>query len=486
MGLTLNKKFLLLYAAFALTGFLCVSTVTSELLTRHLVEKKASDFYREGLYLSDQYVSNYFEAQENRKTLSTIQSHLSALDVYLDAQIWLISRKGELILDSAKSDSLAERKEISGFHSVLPGGKYYMVGDFFGMFQEKELSVLIPVSHNYHVRGYIAIHTPMSSIIQQKEDFLLPFYLTLLMFMFLGFVFAAANWMLVYRPLRKLQRASNAYAAGNFGSPIAMDRDDELGILSHTMDYMAQALKESDEDQRKLISNISHDFRSPLTSIKGYIEAMLDGTIPVEIQEKYLHIVLRETERLTKLTSGLLTLNSMDPKLNRLDKTNFDINGVIKNTAASFEGTCTARRITIDLLFSDPASYVCADVGKIQQVLYNLIDNAIKFSDENSVITVETTAKYEKIFVSVRDTGIGIPKDSLKKIWERFYKTDLSRGKDKKGTGLGLSIVKEIIQLHDENINVISTEGVGTEFIFSLSKTADGAGQRDEMIRGYS
>ena len=114
-------------------------------------------------------------------------------------------------------------------------------------------------------------------------------------------------------------------------------------------------------------------------------------------------------------------------------------------------------------------------MAKIQQVIYNLIDNAIKFSHPDSSITVETTEKNEKVFVSVKDTGIGIPKDSLKKIWERFYKTDVSRGKDKRGTGLGLSIVREIIQAHDENINVISTDGVGTEFIFtlSLSKTQE-------------
>lgn len=107
---------------------------------------------------------------------------------------------------------------------------------------------------------------------------------------------------------------------------------------------------------------------------------------------------------------------------------------------------------------------------KIQQVLYNLIDNAIKFSDTDSSIVIETTEKPDKVYVSVKDFGIGIPRQSLNKIWDRFYKTDLSRGKDKKGTGLGLSIVKEIMQAHHENVNVISTEGVGTEFIFTLPK----------------
>ncbi|MDO4261136.1 MAG: HAMP domain-containing sensor histidine kinase [Eubacteriales bacterium] len=476
MHLSLNVKFILAYLAFALLSFLGISTITSHLMLENAVEEKASAFYQEGVYLSEQYVGNYFEAQEDTDARSAIQSQLSSLSVYLDAQIWLIRRDGEIILDSDTSDSSVAGQVIEAFSPVLPGSTYYTTGDFFGMFRTETLSTLIPVTHNYHVRGYIAIHTPMASVVRIKEGYLLSIYITMIFLMILGFLFAAANWLIVYRPLRKLRRASAEYASGNFDYPIAMNRFDELGSLARTMNFMAGALRDSDEDQRKMISNISHDFRSPLTSIKGYVEAMLDGTIPPGMQEKYLNIVLRETERLTGLTSGLLTLNAMDPKQNRLSRTDFDINAVIRNTVASFEGTCTARRITVDLLFSDWHSYVNADVGKIQQVLYNLIDNAIKFSHPDSKITIETTSKYEKIFISVRDTGIGIPRDSLKKIWERFYKTDLSRGKDKKGTGLGLAIVREIIQLHGENINVVSTEGVGTEFIFSLSRAAQETG----------
>ena len=198
---------------------------------------------------------------------------------------------------------------------------------------------------------------------------------------------------------------------------------------------------------------------------------MADGTIPVEMQDKYLKIILFETERLTDLTKDLLTLNEFDTKHLLLNRTEFDIQQLIKDTAASFEGTCTSKHITIDLLFASRTLTVWADQRKVQQVLYNLLDNAIKFSEFDSSITIETTERGEKAFISVKDNGIGIPRQSLNKIWERFYKTDLSRGKDKKGTGLGLSIVKEVIQAHNENINVISTEGVGTEFIFSLSKT---------------
>ena len=198
---------------------------------------------------------------------------------------------------------------------------------------------------------------------------------------------------------------------------------------------------------------------------------MIDGTIPEEMHEKYLTIVLNETERLAKLTNSLLTLNNLNTKGLLLDKTDFDINIIIRNVAASFEGTCRAKKIAIELVLTGEEMYVTADMGKIQQVLYNLLDNAIKFSHNDSVIKLETTEKHSKVFVSVKDSGIGIPKDNLRFIWDRFYKSDISRGKDKKGTGLGLSITKEIIQSHGEHINVISTEGVGTEFIFSLPKS---------------
>ena len=276
---------------------------------------------------------------------------------------------------------------------------------------------------------------------------------------------------MVYIPLRKITEATEQYAAGNMHYEFSVDSEDEMGYLAASLNYMASEIARSEDNQKKFVANVSHDFRSPLTSIKGYLEAMLDGTIPPEMHEKYLTIVLNETDRLTKLTNSLLTLNNLNTKGVMLERTDFDINQVIRNVAASFEGTCRQKNVAIELVLVGDYLYVNADMGKIQQVLYNLLDNAIKFSHHDSAIKIEITEKRSKIFVSVKDRGIGIPKDDLKLIWDRFYKSDLSRGKDKKGTGLGLSITKEIIHAHGEHINVISTEGVGTEFIFSLPKS---------------
>ena len=250
-----------------------------------------------------------------------------------------------------------------------------------------------------------------------------------------------------------------------------VEGEDEMGYLAASLHYMAQTVAGSEDDQKKFIANVSHDFRSPLTSIRGFLEAMLDGTIPPEMHEHYIGVVLNETERLTKLTNSLLTLNNLNTKGMLLHMTDWNINDVIRKVSASFEQVCRSKNIRIRLILSGDVLYVHADIDKIQQVLYNLVDNAIKFSGAGSVIEIETTEKGGKVFVSVKDNGIGIPKEDQNQIWERFYKTDLSRGKDKKGTGLGLSIVREIIRAHGENISLVSTQGVGSKFTFTLKRS---------------
>jgi signal transduction histidine kinase len=315
------------------------------------------------------------------------------------------------------------------------------------------------------------MHSPLQGI--KNECIRVIDIINICFLIFLGFFFLVFMYLyyLTIQPLHKLNKAADEYTKGNYSYPLKMKRQDEFKSLANSISYMAGEINNLDDYQKKFVANISHDFRSPLTSIKGYAEAMLDGTIPYDMKDKYLGIILFETERLNKLTTNLLALNSFENHGTILDIVSFDINNIIKKTAESFEGACTQKKITLNLIFSSKETLVDADMGKIQQVLYNLMDNAIKFSHHNSTIKVSTVEKGDKVFVSVKDSGIGIPKDSIKKIWERFYKTDASRGKDKKGTGLGLSITKEIVTTHNENINVISTEGVGTEFIFTLPRT---------------
>lgn len=464
---TLYRKFLFAYLLFGFLSFLTIALFTSNLTLNHLTKQKADDLYKEATLVSSQYASSYYN---NTMDLQTVHSHLQALDTYMSAQIWIISPQGTIIANSRKPLN-SEFINIEGFNPASNSHSFYSTGNFYGMFSENTLSVVYPITSGITVKGYIALHTSMTQITQSRDKILNISYISLCVIFVLSTIILIAFTYMVFLPLRKITAATNEYANGNFKHQISINKDDEIGRLAHSLNFMASELDASEEYQKKFIANISHDFRSPLTSIKGYLEAILDGTIPPEMQEKYLNIVLTETARLNKLTQSMLLLNNLNAKELMLEKTNFDINTVIKDTAASFGGSCMAKNLSIELILTGKSLYVFADMSKIQQVLYNLIDNAIKFSNNNSTIYVETTEKNEKVLISVKDTGIGIPKDSINQIWDRFYKIDASRGKDKKGTGLGLSIVKEIIQVHNENINVVSTEDVGTEFIFTLSKS---------------
>lgn len=465
MRKTLYLKFILAYAIFGIFGFIIITTFVPNMTTEQLTREKANSLYSEATLIADTYASGLYT---NDASLESVKTQLDMLSVYLDSTIWIINPSGRMVLSTSLPLNVDDVIMIESFDPTITAGSYYSVGNFFDSFDEDMLNVIAPITSEYKVKGYVVIHYPMTSIVKSCNNLLTISYITLGILLLLSLIILLFFTEIVYIPLRKITYATEQYASGNMHYEFQVDSDDEIGYLAACLNYMASEIARSEDDQKKFVANISHDFRSPLTSIRGYLEAMLDGTIPPELHEKYLQIVLNETDRLTKLTNSLLTLNNLNTKGMLLDRTDFDINQVIRNTAASFEGTCRKKTIAIELMLTGDVMYVNADMGKIQQVLYNLLDNAIKFSHHDSVIRIETSEKKHKLFVSVKDSGIGIPKDDLKLIWERFYKSDLSRGKDKKGTGLGLSIVKEIIASHGEHINVISTEGVGTEFIFSL------------------
>lgn len=465
MRKTLYVKFILAYLIFGIFGFIVVSTFVSNMTLEQLRRENADTLYKEAILISNTYATDLYNSETS---LDSVKKELDALDTYMNSTIWIINPSGLIIVDSSSPIDVEHPVTVDNFDSTILSGSFYLVGNFFDMFIEEQLSVFAPITSNYKVQGYVVIHKPMSTIEASSNSLLNISYIMLIILFLLSLIILIFFTELVYLPLRKITAATEQYAAGNLHYELSVDSEDEIGYLAASLSYMAIELAKGEDNQKKLVANVSHDFRSPLTSIKGYVEAMLDGTIPPELYQKYLDIVLKESDRLIKLTNSLLTLNNLNTKGMILEKSDFDVNAIIKNTAASFEGTCRQKMIAIELVLTGDQLLVHADMAKIQQVLYNLLDNAIKFSHRESFIRIETTEKHNKVFVSVKDNGIGIPKDSLKQIWDRFYKTDLSRGKDKKGTGLGLSIAKEIVLSHNEHINVVSTEGVGTEFIFSL------------------
>lgn len=470
MRRTLYVKFIVAYLILGCLGIVVTATVGAHLIEKQLIKTQSTAIYREANDIASNSLVRY---QASSNNLATIFTSMKALSAYQGSQIWLLNSQDEIIIDTLNNAPDSSPDTVEGFDPTTWGSSYYRTGNFFGHFSEDMMSVIAPVTANMNVKGYVVIHYPMSAIYQEREQILASVYIIFLIFYALSLMILALFTISVYHPLRKITIGADEFAAGHLDYRIPVETHDEMGYLAASLNYMSDELAYTGEYQRQFISNISHDFRSPLTSIKGYLEAIEDGTIPHEMQDKYITIVLNETERLTKLTQSLLTLNNLDMKSRLMNLRAFDINKIIKNTAATFEGTCRGKKISIELILTGEQLYVYADMEQIQQVLYNLIDNAIKFSPVDATITIETTEKNDHIFVSVKDRGCGISRENISKIWDRFYKIDTSRGKDRKGTGLGLAIVKEIINAHNQNINVVSTEGVGTEFIFTLEGARD-------------
>lgn len=465
MKRTAFVKLILCYCFAAISMFLLLNTVGIKFMEQKLIDRKKDELYNEATIIASDYATAYYSQKLSH---SEMVEQLRVIDNFLNNRIWIVSKDGMIKADTRSNASGINITDLdANFLEQTFSENVY----FKGIFAEPMLSVVVRIPYNYSIKGYVCIHIPMDSIRSETIyyiDFVNLCYLVFLILLLL--IFLVIYYITVF-PVRRITKVCSEYAKGNFDEPMEIRTNDEYKELANSIKYMADELRNLDDYQKKFVANISHDFRSPLTSIRGYAEAMRDGTIPYEMQNKYLDIILFETERLTKLTTNLLALNSFDNKGTLLELSSFDINAVIRKTASTFEGQCTKKRILLNLEFSAKETFVDADIDKIQQVLYNLIDNAIKFSNVDSTIKVTSEEKGSKVLISVKDHGIGIPKDSIKKIWERFYKTDSSRGKDKKGTGLGLSIAREIIISHNENINVVSTEGVGTEFIFSLQRT---------------
>lgn len=462
----LGTLFCFAYLVLIVVTITLISQFTVPSIKKEYVKSEAQNLYNEATSLANNYGSRYYN---NAITTQNLKDYLSSYASYLNSDIWVVDPNGNVNCTVQMSKGVAPDILQGMDITTLFEGNYYALGTFYSCFDEEYLSVYAPIIVKYSVSGYLMIHEPFSHIADQYKRELNKLYVTVIILLLLaGVIFGFCLYMAL-TDLASMLKVSREYKDGNFKPQTEATGCLELHQISDSMNFMATKLDTHEEEQRKFIANVSHDFRSPLTSIRGYLQAMLDGTIPPERYEKYLNVILKEADRLTSLTNKLLDLNRIGSRDFPLELSNFDVNAIILECAQSFEGQCTSKGIHLAVSLVEGEVMVHADKSKIQQVIYNLMDNAIKFSGADSTITVETTLKDDLILVSIQDQGIGIPKEFLDNIWNRFYKTDLSRGKDKTGTGLGLSIVKEIIQAHSEEIKVTSEVGKGTKFTFSLT-----------------
>ena len=274
----------------------------------------------------------------------------------------------------------------------------------------------------------------------------------------------------ITKPIKKMRNAAKSIASGNFNERIPITSNDEISQLAQSFNQMTESLSELEKMRSSFISDVSHELRTPMTVIGGFVGGIVDGTIPHEQQDKYLRIVLDETKRLSRLVNDLLESSRLEQGRIVLNKSDFDLNRLVTECVFSYEQRISEKHIDLDLSLEGNELAAFADKDHIKRVVINLIDNAIKFTPEGGKIMVRTELVEKKVVTSIENTGDGIPPNDLKHIWERFYKTDKSRGVDKKGVGLGLYIAKSIITQHGGEIMCESVEKKYTKFTFTLDK----------------
>lgn len=270
------------------------------------------------------------------------------------------------------------------------------------------------------------------------------------------------------RPLKQMSTVAKRFAVGDFNSRVHVDSKDELGELADAFNEMAESLSASENMRRNFIANVSHELKTPMTTIAGYIDGMLDGTIPATEQPMYLSIVSDEVKRLSRLVSSMISLSKIDSGEIKVNRIPFVLEDTVFGVLLGFEGELEKKNITVEGLDNDKDTYAYGDRDLIYQVIYNLVENAVKFTDHDGYIKVGCNKSTNRTYMYVENSGAGILPEDLRLVFDKFYKADKSRSSDKKSMGLGLYIVRTIILLHEGNVTVESEPGKYCRFIFWL------------------
>ena len=402
--------------------------------------------------------------------MNKLTNEINILHDYINASFIFID--SNFIIDMCSEDlqkfygmdlSLEELEPLEYGQTVV------LKGQLNGIFEEEVVTLAYPIFVGNDFIGAVLLSTPISLIQQSILGLAMIMLLVCIISLLIATLLIYISSLKMTTNLKTINNAAKVIANGDLEKRIVVVGQDEVAQLSESFNNMADNLDFQNKSRIEFISNISHDIRTPLTSIKGFLEAILDGTIPEEKTPHYLNIVMEETMRLTKMANDLLDLNKIQTLEIKVVKAKFDINELIRYTVLVFEKKLKSKHIDIIVVFNEEKNIVNSDQDKIQRVIYNLIENSIKFTPEYGTISITTIDEKGKLFVKIRDNGCGINKDSQKNVFDRFYKEDKSRGINKEGCGLGLSIVKAFIDAHDEEVFLNKEIESGCEFIFSQS-----------------
>ncbi len=408
--------------------------------------------------------------EEGGNVFDNFHLKLEKIESFADIKILLLYDQDKLISSDASiknADFLKafRENELSDLFNI---DKISFLKTNLEMYKEKEFYTLVyPMQCDNGQKITILLNKSIPNIDKKNSEVIkFSFFTVIIVAIYSAIIVSIFNKKIIDE-IAKLNKAVNDMANGNLGVKLDLDRKDEFGELSRNLSAMGKSLDQIEQSRRKFVSNVSHDLRSPMTSISAYINGILDGTIPEDKWLHYLGVVSDESKRMIKLINNVLDLSRIQSGKYELKIEKLDINAVILSLVDSYEQRIINKNIDVKLSFDEGYIVFCDEI-LITRVIANLIDNAIKFSPEGAKIIIETEFKKPKMQVCVINTGSFIEQDKLKFVWGRFNKLDDSRNLDKNSSGIGLAIVKEIIASHDEKIEVYSDKESGTCFRFTL------------------
>lgn len=360
------------------------------------------------------------------------------------------------ILSQAETQMYNGRSDLGGLYG---SSRYVVVSPIYASHDTSELL------------GFVFVSNAPDSMLGDWAAFLLIAAIVAIGVFIAAIFLSLLSSKFFARPLDEMAAASRKFAKGDFSARVRQTGtpSSEMGMLIDSFNKMADSLESSEKRRSEFIGNISHELRTPMTTISGFADGILDGTIPPQEQEKYLRAIRDETKRLSRLVREMLSVSQTRAQATDLSRRSiFDLTELILQTLLSFEARATRKNLDVDPQLPDNHIFVFADKDAITQVIYNLLDNAVKFAAPGSCLVLRLYKERGKAFVSIKDYGETIPPEDLPYIFDRFHKSDRSRSLDKDGVGLGLYLVKTILVSHDEDIAVKSEDGC-TEFVFTLA-----------------
>ena len=429
-------------------------------------------------------VSTILEASSRITSYSVYGSLLDEFEIFgltfntisqsIDADIFIVDNTGECLYCTEGSDCIHHQKALPSYVlAATASGEFFESGNLDGYYDEGYYTAGVPIhdSNGESITAFCYASTHSTFVTQLPLTFMKIFLAAAAITVVIVLIFVASMSYSMVRPLRQMSSAAKKFAVGDFSIRVNVDSDDEIGELANALNYMADSLSAGEGMRRTFIANVSHELKTPMTTIAGFIDGMLDGTIPPERHRHYMTIVSNEVKRLSRLVTSMLSLSRIDNGELKIHPADFELFSTIVSILAGFEQRIRERGLEITGLSDFRSIKVHADPDLMYQVIYNLIENAVKFTDEGGAINFAVEETRYDISVSITNTGAGIPPEDIRYIFDRFYKTDKSRSMDKKGMGLGLYIAKTIMRLHGGDIYVESRVNEFTRFTFRLPTT---------------